>query len=217
MVSYRVGGREYPLKTMPRCPVCMSVFRFDIEEEIVKGRTYARIHREVISRCEAQGMDVSEAPPRISISNHYNNGHMPLEFSQQRQIVEDRARQVGKRVEEGLDQIVDGITLMETVVLKSFEAIAQGRIEPTVRDGLAASKLLAELGVYDGSDVDQQAYVNAFMAYHETAERIMSSEEFSRFGDALATNPVLKSLAARYEGEPDVVEGQAEEVSARDS
>lgn len=200
MVSYRVGGREYPLKTVPRCHVCMSPHRFEIEEQIVAGRTYRKIHEAIA--------DLDENAPSIrNITDHYNNGHMPLEMSSTRQIVEARARAVGKRVEEGTEDLADGISLLQVVVQKTFEAIAAGKIEPGVRDGLRATKLLGDLGEYDGAGVDQQAFMEAFMVYHETAEDIMSPEDFHRFGELLESNPVLKALAARYDGQ-DVVEGE---------
>lgn len=216
VITYRAGGKEYPLHTAPQCQVCNSPYRFEIEQQLISGRTYRRIHESISVHYEDSE---DSAPSWRSIQEHYRREHMPVNHSTTRQIIEDRAQAVGKAVDSGVEELVDGITLMETVVFKAFNLIANGEAEPTVRDGLAAAKLLAELGAYDGSSVDQQAYVDAFVAYHETAEQVMGKEEFARFGAALAQNPVLKQLAARYDGESvDTVPGEVEEeASGRDS
>lgn len=204
VVTYRFGGREYPLKTVTRCATCMSPYRFEIEEAIVSGRVYKRIEEMVAGYGEEF---------RISsrgIADHYYNGHMPLDLTNTRSIIEDRAEKVGKRIEDESTSLVDGITLMETVVAKTFEAIVKGEVSPGVREGLAAAKMLADIGEYDTASADQQAYVEAFMVYQEEAEKIMGAEAFRAFGAALAANPVLNALLARYEGEeaaPEAIEG----------
>lgn len=204
IVTYRIGGREYPVKTGRQCKVCQSPHRFEIEEEIVAGRTYAKIVDHL-----PEGTDIS---PR-NVKEHFNNGHMPLEVSATRQIVEARARRVGKRIEDSTESLIDGITLAEAVVQKTFEAIAKGELKPEVRDGLRAAKVLADLGIYDEGGVDQQAFIEAFMVYHEQAQAHMSPEQFEAFGQALDESPVLQALATRYEG-GSVVEGEVVERAA---
>ncbi len=216
LITYKVGGREYPLRTVQRCHTCMDPQRFEIERQIVSGRTYRKIH-EYIQGFYADDPD-RNGPSIRSMQDHFTNGHMPVESSSIREVVERRAQAVGKAIDQGTEELVDGITLMETVVMKAFARIAGGEEAPSVRDGLAAAKLLAELGAYDGGNVDQQAYVDAFMAYHETAEQIMDPAAFARFGEALATNPVLRALASRYDGEEvETVPGEVENSSVRDS
>lgn len=207
VVTYRFGGREYPMKTVARCLTCMSPYRFEIEEAIVAGRTYKRIAEMVAG----YGEDF-EIGSR-AIADHYYNGHMPLDLANTRQIVESRAQQVGKRIEDETKTLVDGITLLHTVVEKTFERIARGEVEPGVREGLAAAKMLSDIGEYDTAGVEEQAYVEAFMVYQEEAEKIMGVEAFRQFGEALAANPVLQALIARHEGREVV----PEEIPAADS
>lgn len=212
VVTYRFGGRDYPLKTVARCHTCMSPYRFEIEQAIVAGRTYKKISELVASYGD------EENPTAVSIrsiTDHYHNGHMPLELSETRAIVEARAKRVGKSIADSEESLVDGVTLLSTVIQKTFEAIANGTIEPGVRDGIRAAKMLADLGEYDGSNVDQQAFVTAFIQYHETASQLMDDETFQRFGRMLEDNPVLRALAARFEGEeePEPVTGEVTERS----
>lgn len=199
VVTYRVGGREYPMKTVPSCKVCKSPHRFEIEEQIVAGRTYQRI---VDALPEDTDLNYR------NVGDHYRSGHMPLEMAATRQIVEQRAHRVGKRIEDSQEALVDGVALMEVVVQKTFEEIARGALTPDLTDGLRAAKMLADLGEYDeGGGVDQNAVFEAFMVYHENAKSMMSPEQFEEFGRALDSSPVLKALAARFDGE-DVVDAE---------
>lgn len=192
-ITYRIGGREYPLKTQRNCKVCMSPHRFDIEEALVGGRTY----RKIVESLPDDGHGLSSE----NVKNHYLNGHLPTEHSATRQIVEARAQRVGKAVEDSIEQLVDGVSLAQVVVQKTFEAIAANEILPDMKDGLAAAKFLADLGEYDEGGTDMAAVSEAFMAYHDTAQEVMTPEQFSAFGRMLSSHPVLKALAAKYDGE----------------
>lgn len=207
VVTYRFGGREYPLKTVLRCHTCMSPYRFEIEQNIVAGRTYKKISEMVAGYGEEHAISIR------SITDHYHNGHMPLQLSETRAIVEARAKQVGRDIEEGIESLVDGVTLLNKVVMLTFESIANGEIMPGVRDGIRAAKMLVDLGEYDGANVDQQAFVAAFIEYHQTASQLMDDETFKKFGQMLEENPVLAALAARFDGEPqpEPVQGEVTE------
>lgn len=199
LITYRVGGREYPMRTNRRCKVCQSPYRFDIEEALVLGRTYRRI---------AEALPEDAELTKENIRNHYHNQHLPLDASVTREIVEARAAAVGKKIEDGVQSLVDGLTLAEVVVQKTFEAIARGELSPEIRDGMAAAKFLADLGQYEDGGADMGAITEAFIVYHEHAQEFMSPEQFQAFGEALDRNPVLKSLAAKYNGEPETVQGE---------
>lgn len=192
IITYRIGGREYPLKSVRNCKVCMSPYRFDIEEAIVAGRVYKKI---VDSLPDGHDLTVE------NVKKHYYNDHMPLSVSATREIVERRAQQVGKRIEDSIESLIDGKTLLDTVVQKTFEAVAAGEIKPELADGIRAARILAALGEFDQSGLDQHAIIEAFMVYQEQAQSVMTPEQFEEFGNLLEESPVLKALAARYEGE----------------
>lgn len=204
IINYRIAGRHYPMKNVGQCKTCQSPHRFEIEEQLVAGRTYAKI---IASLPDDADLSVR------NVKDHYLNNHLPLEAATSREIAESRARRVGKSIEDYAGSLIDGITLLETVVQKTFEDIAAGRIKPDVADGIRAAKVLAQLGEYDEGGVDQQAIVEAFMVYHEQAQANMTPEQFRAFGEALDENPVLRALASRYDGEQ-VVSGEVVEQSA---
>lgn len=209
--TYRLGGTDVPLITDPRCKVCMSPHRFDAEEQIIVGTAYAKIN----DRLPEGATFTSD-----SLRRHYHN-HMSIEKSEMVGIVHRRAVRVGKRISDSEESLVDGISLMEVVVQKTFERIALGEITPTLKEGLAAAKALADLGEYDDEAMDQQAYAQAFSVFMDEASKLMGSEMFGAFGVNLERNAVLQALMAKYnpqgktesQGEPESQEDPPSEDS----
>lgn len=195
---YRCGGREYPLKTFANCRVCRSKERFEVERLILEGKTYRTIVESISPDAELTIRNVGE---------HYRNEHMPSWATTMRSIIEARGEAVGKQVDEGIENLVDGITMAETVVQRTFVRIASGELDPEIKDGLRAFKMLSDLGVYDpgGGGLNQQMYTEAFSAYHSEVADLLSSEQFAALSQALNANPVLRALSQRYH---EVVEGE---------
>lgn len=202
LVVYRLGGREYPVRTVGQCKVCQSPHRFSIESEIASGRAYRRIQQDLL---------LADANCDLSTDNlgdHFRNGHMPMEVEAGRRIMERRARDRGHNIESGIESLVDGMALAEMVAAKTIEALQRGEIKPDIRDGLMAARLLETFSpVEDG--IDQNTYAEAFMVFHEVAQGIMTPGQFEEFGRLLGTNATLKALVSRYDGEH--VEPESEE------
>jgi hypothetical protein len=190
LVMYRIAGREYPLRSSPGCRTCESPRRFEIEQMIAEGRPYAAIVREL--HLEESG------PSAQSLSNHFRADHMPMRSAVARTLLERRADELGRSIEDGVDDVVDDVLLTQTVVRKAFDGIASGELQVSVDQGLTAARMLAQAGQAEGGVADQQAYAEAFMVYHETAKRIMPPEMFARFGRELQANPILRALLDRH-------------------
>jgi hypothetical protein len=203
---YRLGGVDYPLRTVAQCKVCQSPYRFEVEQEIAAGRTYKRI---------VDSLLVSDPEVDLSVDNlkaHYRNEHMPLQQAASRQILERRATARGLDVAGGVDVLVDGMALAETVVQKTYEAIVAGEIKPDLKDGLAAARIIETFAPSE-TGADANAYAQAFMVYHEVAQQVMTGGQFEEFGRLLTNNPTLKALMARYsEGNAEAVEEVEHEV-----
>lgn len=185
----RMGGRDYPQTTQAGCHTCGHRLRVEIEEMLVVGATYASVSREMAHK------DLPIPAQRVRF--HYLAGHMDIRDEAMRVIAERRAERIGRSVSEGVASIVDGITLLETTVQRVYEGVATGQIAPTVRDGLAATKLLAEVGMYD-QGLAQEDFVEAFRVYHTTAQQMMTAEQFSAYVASLDGNPILEALSARF-------------------
>ena len=197
LVRYRLGGREYPLRSVSTCYVCQSEYRFHIESEIAQGRVFPRIHKDLM---------LAQPECTLSVENlreHFKNGHMPSEVEGARLIMERRAIERGRSLNDAATSLADGMALAEIVVQKTIEAMQRGEIKPEIKDGIAAARLMETFAPVE-QGVNANVYAEAFMAYHETAQQIMTEGQFEDFGRQLSSNVTLKSLIARYsEGEPD--------------
>lgn len=198
VITYRLGGRDYPLRTVAQCKVCSSPHRFEIEQEIASGRVYKKIVESL--RIQDEGLDLNVK----NLANHYSNGHMPLEQEASRRILENRAEKRGLDTQNGVDSLVDGMALAETVVQKTYEAIQRGEIKPDLKDGLTAARILETFAPVE-TGANAEIYAQAFMVYHEIAQMLMPAGQFEEFGRRLSSNPTLKALIARYS------DGQQEE------
>jgi hypothetical protein len=189
VMAYRIGGHTYPRTTRANCPVCVSDYRAEVEQKIASGQHYASIAGDLP---EDAGLAAKH------LSSHFRNNHMPMRQAAVRRIIEERQAELGKAIEDGVDQIADHVALARVVVQRSFQAIADGTLEPTVSDGIAAAKLLQATGV-DDEQTDKAAYVEAFIIYMETASKFMGQDEFAAFAMSLSANPVLKALVNRHQ------------------
>lgn len=189
IITYRMGGRSYPLRAAATCHVCQSIYRFEIETQIASGRTFANIIRHL-----PEDHDLEPG----ALKRHYDAGHMPMEIEAARRIVEERAIELGRHIEDGANDLVDQTILARTVMQRTFEGIVSGELEPTINDGIQAARLLEQMGI-NTEEVDQQAWVEAFMIYHETAQQYMDNAQFAAFGESLAANPILQALINQKE------------------
>lgn len=198
IASYRVGGKVYPYRTVHSCLTCQSPHRLEIEEHIARGVPYSRIENDLNLR------DPKNRVHSKSMARHFNGGHMPVQEESIRRIIERRATERGQSIEDGIASIVDGVGFAEMVLQKAVDRMADGTLAPSIQDGLQAAKLLETLGpVIEGGD--EQDYLVAFTVYHSIAQAIMTPSQFEDFGRRLSTNPTLKALMSKYEGEGESV------------
>lgn len=206
LVRYRLGGREYPLRSVSTCFVCQSPHRFHIESEIAQGRTYPRIQQDLM---------VADSDCTLSTDNlreHFRNGHMPTEVEGARLIMERRAVERGRSLDDAAHSLADGMAFAEIVVQKAVEALVNGEIKPDVRDGIAAARLLETFAPVE-QGANQNTYAEAFLVYHEEAQLVMTPGQFEDFGRRLSKNATLKALIAKHsnpESDTVLVEGEAQ-------
>lgn len=194
IAGYRLGGKTYALKTVPQCAVCTSEYRLDIESAIAKGTPFLTIHREISLR------DPDFAVTAQSLRTHYDRGHMPLGTEVVRRTLERRAKERGRDIEAAVDVAVDGVAFAELVLRRSVEMLAEGKIEPTMMDGLQAAKIVEQFAPHEQAAAES-AYVEAFMIFHETAQQIMTESQFQEFGRRLGENEALRALLDKYSGD----------------
>lgn len=190
----RVGDRSYPAKHVKQCRTCRSKYRTQIERGVISGMTYQAIIAELVE--PYQDHSPLGTPSYQSVLGHVQRGHMPVPYSAQRKLLEQRAEEIGRSVEEGERLIVDPVSVNRTIVQRGFELLASGELRPSMGDLIKALQLqqLAEAGS-DG--VDEDAWRDAFITYMEIVQSHVSAEVFQQIGRAMAKSPVLRDIAVR--------------------
>jgi hypothetical protein len=196
MVMVQVAGRAYPLRTEGTCGVCQSPYRFEIERALVLGESYGDIVESMASR--------NPLPPgRTTLKNHVNNMHMPLPQTTQRRLIEKRAADLGKDIEEGTENLLNYTSVNETIIKKGFERLQDGDIKPSMGDLLKALALQAQIETSQPSgSLDTEAWQAALMEYFNIARRTMPPELWAEFTRELARSPLLKALNSQQQAVP---------------
>lgn len=206
LVQVRIGNTVFDSVYQPSCHTCTHPARMMIEERLVQGHSYRKI-ADFFSEKEIEVDEGRrELMPKIgymSIRNHFISGHLPMEKAALRRLSERRAEQIGQSVVDGVDQLVDGYTLSEAVVARTYERLATGIIEPEVKDGLAAAKFLQEIEDRKLGGFDAEAWSQAMTRYFENARMLMPPAMWQQFTMALAADPILKALQKRLDPDPE--------------
>src|SRR4051812_32542213 len=101
MVMVRVGRHDYPARHVSGCLTCTSPYRRRIEADVVAGRTYAAIAR-LLPPPEG---DAPANPDWECIRRHFDSGHMPMQAEVRRRLIETRAKQVGKSIDNAAETL----------------------------------------------------------------------------------------------------------------
>lgn len=104
----------------PRCKVCKSEYRHQMEEMLLRGMSYTSIGRFF----EKLGVDVN----RKNLASHKEN-HMNLASAALRNVMEKRAREALINVEETEGFIMTKLGMLESMLHKVWEQIANDNVE----------------------------------------------------------------------------------------
>lgn len=216
LVQVEIGGRRYDARYSRSCKCCTHPARMAIEQRLVEGSPYPQIARE-FSEVEYRAGGRDMLLPKISwgsIRDHYLHGHMPVNAAAVVELARQRAEELGKDYESMTARIVDQFLVARTVLTKGHEAIANGTLQPDVKDTLAAAKLLQDFEQASKLNVDAEAWTEAFEIYFTTARQIMSDEDWAKFARRLSINPILKTLAAKIanQGEQETLDAEVVET-----
>lgn len=206
LVMTRVGGRDYPLVSVQNCKTCQSPYRAWIEQYIVQGMTYGGIAK-MLTDTQEYGGPLGH-PDKERIANHVQQGHFALPLVAQRALIERRAKDVGKNLEDAAEQLVDYVTANELLIQRGVEALQAGEIEVDATALLGAIKAQHAIEQTLGASVDQETWVSATMAMIEDARMVMSPQQWDEFTARLEVNPVILAIAHRSE-EATVIEHDA--------
>jgi len=191
----RVGDRQYPIKYVKMCKTCRSKYRHEIEQALLNGLPYKMIIAQAVEPYDDHSP--LGPPSEQGIQGHVRKGHMPIPFSVQRIEIENRAKELGRHIENGEQILVDGIGMLRSITQRAFERINSGEIQPTIGDLMTALRIEASLTSGQQDPADSDAWKKAFIAYMEVVKANVPPEVFQRISEEMRTSPVMSQLAER--------------------
>jgi len=181
LASTKVGGREYPLRSVPTCFVCASSYRREVEEALIGGAGYRTISRSLPS-------DANLSPRNIA--DHLKNGHFPIKAEAVTRLREEQAQERGAIVAKGAEVITQRYSFARRILQRVDERLASGEIEPSVQDALKAAEFLARFD----AEAAEDALTRTVDAVFDVAEQLLDDDTYEAFGRELARHPELRAL-----------------------
>jgi hypothetical protein len=175
LASVEIGGDSFPYRTEPRCHVCASPRRLDIERALVKGLTYERI---------ADDFGEHDGINARGVLAHVKRGHVPVNAPAVRAVAKARSEEVSQAIAPLIRGAAANLSFAHAVVDSVRIRLASGEIQPNVRDGLAATRLIIECEAGSGP-VDVNEWKTQYIVIFETVQDIMSPAQFAEMGDRL--------------------------------
>lgn len=152
----------------PRCAVCKSKFRRTIDQLLVMGVSFAEIARQF----ESEGMT------RRGLSNHKRK-HLSVEQAAVRQIIEEKARQIGEDVENTSRLLLTRKGYMEVAMMKSYQAILDGTLVPEPRDIVHMISLMEKMEK-DTSAAQVDEMLRDFNAFSQAVKEIVGKDDYEK-------------------------------------
>jgi len=89
----------------------------------------------------------------------------------------------------------DHLSFAHAVLGRVAQRLDSGDVQPEIRDGIAAAKLIAAIEAAAGERNGIEDYVSAMVALIDTVREYVSDETFTNIGRALARDPIIRDLA----------------------
>jgi hypothetical protein len=165
--------------------VCSSPHRLQIEKLVVASYGYSAVLHQLP---EDHGLTAR------NIGDHVHNGHLPMAAPSVTAFIEEPTRERDNVADAATDVVEQAFGLVQTVLGRTFEKLKNGSIDPTLKEGLAAAKLVFEFEALAQQRVDQEAVFKAFVVYCQQAREVMTKDQLLEFGRRLQSNPTLRNL-----------------------
>jgi hypothetical protein len=186
LISVEMDGVTSPLPSVPQCYVCSSRYRDDVERHLAAGRTYKAIAALLPSD--------ADLTPR-NLRDHYANGHLDLDAP----AVQRASRQQEQDLQTAREPLVQAkaahLSFAHAVLGRVAQRLDSGDVEPEIRDGIAAARLLAQTEEAAGQQAKIDDYVTAMVTLIDTVREHVTAETFTIIGRVLARDPIIRDLA----------------------
>jgi len=152
----------------PRCSICKSRFRRTMDQLLVMGVPFSEISRQF----ETEGVT------RRALSNHKRK-HLSVEQAAIRQVIEERARQIGEDVDNTRKHLLTRKGYMEVAMMKSYQAILDGTLTPEPRDIVQMIALMEKMEKdTSASQVDEM--MREFNAFTQAVKEVVPADLYDR-------------------------------------
>jgi hypothetical protein len=183
LATIRVGGRLYPARRVSNCRTCMSPHRQQIEEGLVAGEPYSAIVTGL-----PEGHDLSAR----NLRDHWLNDHLGLMEPAVERFREQLAAERGEVAEQGVTQILDYLGFVRGVLAKAHARLQAGEVEPSIKDGLAAAKLLAVLDPPPEVHALVEHWREVVLIWREEICNLLTPDQLEEFQDRVDAYPRLR-------------------------
>lgn len=190
VVMVDIGGRRYPMKTVAQCRTCMSPYRLEIEQAILEQHSYMSIAQTLVDRDQGR----LPHPGHQSIRDHVLKNHMPIGPTAERALVEERAKQIGRDIENSTTGLADYASVNKIIVQRGMDRLARGELQPSMSELLTAIRMQHVMESTTEDGLDSAAWQEALVAYLEVAQQFIPPDKMQAYGQALTNHPVLRAM-----------------------
>jgi len=152
----------------PRCSICKSRFRRTMDQLLVMGVPFSEISRQF----ETEGIT------RRALSNHKRK-HLSIEQAAIRQVIEEKARQMGEDVDNTRRHLLTRKGYMEVAMIKSYQSILDGTVVPEPRDVLGMIAMMEKMEK-DSSSIQMDEMMREFNAFTQAVKEVVPAELYDK-------------------------------------
>jgi hypothetical protein len=185
LATIRVNGRLYPVRSVPTCRTCQCKHRLAIEEGLVEGRAYKAILADL-----PDGHGLTER----NVREHCVRDHLGVMDAAVRELQEQNATQRGEVVARGVEAVRGHHDFARSILGRVVDRLAKGELEPDIKDGLAAARLLAMLDGGTDWESERNQYVEAFLVYVHEVQEMLHPDQVQEWARRVSGYPIIREL-----------------------
>lgn len=191
----QVGERLYPVKHVHNCKTCRSSHRVQIEIAVINGLSYKQIMEDYIEPFDDHSP--LGTPTYQGLLTHIRRKHMAAPYTTQRRLLERRAQELGRSIEESEELLHDSVGALRAVVQRGFERMNSGQIDPSISDMIRAAQLESALVASVDGETDTSQWKQALIAYMTAVKNNVAPEVFRRISEEVRDSPVMQQVFER--------------------
>jgi len=180
VINEKIDGEIYSYNKSSRCSICRAPQEIQtlVDRLLVDGHSYAEVSRLLNPLQDKMNIPQQDRISYSAIRQHQQQ-HLPFDRLAAREIIEKRARERGKKIIEGTDNLLTYAAVLEMVQQIGFgEIVAKAQI-PNIDQTLKASQLLHELETVSEEDSKVEDVIVKFNVVLEAVKKHVTPEIWS--------------------------------------